>query len=61
MMAGKIFRKVGVLLLMVLKGIMYLLLFIFKAALAVLKAIVLVFAMIVRILLVFVGISVCRE
>lgn len=61
MMAGKIIRKVGVLLLMALKGIMYLLLFIFKAALTVLKAIVLVFAMIVRILLVFVGISVCRE
>lgn len=61
MMAEKIFRKVGVLLLMVLKGIMYLLLFIFKAALTVLKAMVLAFALIIRILLVFVGISVCRE
>lgn len=61
MMAEKIIRKVGVLLLMALKGIMYLLLFIFKAALTVLKVTVLVFAMVVRILLVFVGISVCRE
>lgn len=61
MIAEKIIRKVGVLLLMALKGIMYLLLFIFKAALTVLKVTVLVFAMVVRILLVFVGISVCRE
>lgn len=54
-MAGEILRKVGVFLLNILKGILQVLLFIFKAALTAVKMVFLLFAMILRVFLSFFG------
>ena len=54
-MAGEILRKAVVFLLHILKGILQVMLFLFKAALTAVKMVFLLFAMLLRVFLSFFG------
>lgn len=57
-MAGTIIRKMGILLVTVLKVLLQIILFLFKFSMTVMKVILILFTLVLRIFLVMIGVSI---